>query len=94
MYVYSDLLRDEIMESKLEAVMALAALLQVYGCIDFCCIFCALDFHMLQLTVRFDQLEDCFCYLIKFIAFLLVILDLCDLIVIIKDKRLADFAGS
>jgi len=45
MYFYSDLLRDEIMESKLEAVMALAALLQVYGCIDFWCIFCALDFY-------------------------------------------------
>ena len=33
--VCSDLLRDEIMESKLEAVMALAALLQVCGFIDF-----------------------------------------------------------
>jgi len=32
--VYSDLLRDEIMESKLEAVMALAALLQVFCFID------------------------------------------------------------
>jgi len=28
--IYSDLLRDEIMESKLEAVMALASLLQVF----------------------------------------------------------------
>jgi len=37
--INSDLLRDEIMESKLEAVMALAALLQVSAFITFHWIF-------------------------------------------------------